>query len=437
MKPLISSSSFTSRMNAIILWAGLIVSVSIAGLAFGQSLSIPTNLNNAMITIKQIFLSSSGVGTNLSGTWPNKATIALDWDSGTITTSSLTVTNDASIADDLTLSKYAPTCGGATGCILKIDNTGRVQVTTSVNSWITASGQDSLWGKTNGTEESDIFFKSVNTASDYNNGRDIKVRIGVKSDSTSTWSAYSPDAQLIVNKEIESRQWFRLKTTASEAGDIGTISNNTDHQSSLIRNDNLRNSMILSSTRKDSILWDLTGNIILQSEGGATQVGINTPSTSVPQKSLDVVGDAAISQSLTIGHLSTFNPGTDKLAVNGSTRANAYYYNSDRRYKSDIVRLTSSLESLLKLSGYSYFNKLSQKTDIGIIAQDVEAVYPALVQTDAAGYKSVQYGNLVAPIIEAIRELSTKIDNLFTAYVSQQERIDALEARILQLEGNR
>jgi hypothetical protein len=98
--------------------------------------------------------------------------------------------------------------------------------------------------------------------------------------------------------------------------------------------------------------------------------------------------------------------------------------------------LTSPLENLLKISGYSYHNKLSEKADIGVIAQEVEAVYPQLVQTDAEGYKSVQYGNLVAPIIEAIRELSTKLDSLFSLYVSQQSRINTLEARLVRLESH-
>jgi len=97
--------------------------------------------------------------------------------------------------------------------------------------------------------------------------------------------------------------------------------------------------------------------------------------------------------------------------------------------------LKSPLENLLKISGYHYYSKLEKKDTLGVIAQEVEAVYPELVQTDSQGYKSVQYGNLIAPIIEAIRELSTKIENLFTLYVSQQAKIDTLEARLLKLES--
>lgn len=175
-----------------------------------------------------------------------------------------------------------------------------------------------------------------------------------------------------------------------------------------------------------------TDGSVLTANSNSRKVGVNTFS---PSKDFDVRGTASVSTSLIVGHAPNYDPGTDKIAVNGSTRANAYYYNSDRRYKSDIEVLKSPLENLLKLSGYRYFNKLSNKQDLWVIAQEVETVYPELVQTDADGYKSVEYGNLVAPIIEAIKELATKIDSLFTLYVSQQAKIDTLEARLLKLES--
>lgn len=106
------------------------------------------------------------------------------------------------------------------------------------------------------------------------------------------------------------------------------------------------------------------------------------------------------------------------------------------------MKLNNSLDNLLSLHGYSYYNKLTKIQDIGVIAQEVEKVFPDLVQTNADGYKTVSYGNLVAPVIEAIRELSQKIDNLtasvselFATYLDQQSQIDALEARLSQLEA--
>ena len=176
------------------------------------------------------------------------------------------------------------------------------------------------------------------------------------------------------------------------------------------------------------------GSLFTISTGGRVGIGTNL---TTPQKKLDVRGNASITENLIIGHDAAFDPGSDRLNVNGSARANAYYYNSDAKYKSDITPLTSSLDNILKLNGYSYYNKLSEKNDIGVIAQEVEKVFPSLVQTDADGYKSVAYGNLVAPLIEAVKELSAKIDELFDKYVDQQAQIDALEARIQALENNK
>ena len=126
--------------------------------------------------------------------------------------------------------------------------------------------------------------------------------------------------------------------------------------------------------------------------------------------------------------------GLEKLIVNGdakidgSTTATAYYYNSDRRYKSNITALKSALDKIVSLNGYHYFNKLSGRNDIGVIAQEVEKIFPDLVHTDEAGYKSVEYGNLVAPLIEAVKELNAKVD-------AQAEQIKALEARLNALEA--
>ena len=46
---------------------------------------------------------------------------------------------------------------------------------------------------------------------------------------------------------------------------------------------------------------------------------------------------------------------------------------------------------------------------MGVIAQDVEAVFPELVQEDARGFKTVHYPGLIAPLIEAVKELDERL----------------------------
>lgn len=123
--------------------------------------------------------------------------------------------------------------------------------------------------------------------------------------------------------------------------------------------------------------------------------------------------------------IGTFGP-EEKLHVNGNVRANAYFYNSDKRYKTDIQPLESALAKITSIGGYKYFNTLTKKNDIGLIAQDIEHTFPELVATDAQGYKTVAYANLVAPLVEAIKELNTTVQQLFDQYLSQQAQIDEL-----------
>lgn len=56
--------------------------------------------------------------------------------------------------------------------------------------------------------------------------------------------------------------------------------------------------------------------------------------------------------------------------------------------------------------------------DLGVIAQEVEEVFPELVSTDASGYKRVNYIGLIAPLIEAVKEL----DGRLAALEAEKER---------------
>ena len=85
---------------------------------------------------------------------------------------------------------------------------------------------------------------------------------------------------------------------------------------------------------------------------------------------------------------------------------------SDQRHKQNITPLSESLTALTKLSGYSYTRtdyKPGEK-QIGLIAQEVKEVYPEAVSYDETNDTySLNYGCLIAPIIQAMKELKEKI----------------------------
>jgi hypothetical protein len=100
------------------------------------------------------------------------------------------------------------------------------------------------------------------------------------------------------------------------------------------------------------------------------------------------------------------------LDVNGKIRAVSVIYTSDSRLKKGIQPIDSALDRILSLDGITYFwNKLAkarglkdEKKQIGLIAQNVESVFPESVETEADGFKSVNYPSLIAPVIQAIKE---------------------------------
>ncbi len=108
--------------------------------------------------------------------------------------------------------------------------------------------------------------------------------------------------------------------------------------------------------------------------------------------------------------IGTSSPST-KLEVAWGVTATAFIYTSDRNLKKDLVKIDSPLEKIQQLNGYNFTWKNDGKKSIWVIAQEIETVFPEIVHTDKdTGLKSVEYGNLVAPLIEAVKELKKEND---------------------------
>ena len=95
------------------------------------------------------------------------------------------------------------------------------------------------------------------------------------------------------------------------------------------------------------------------------------------------------------------------------------FSSSDIRFKENIVPIENALDKISKISGNTYDWKAENKiehgyegNDVGVIAQEIEAVLPQLVQTRENGFKAVKYDKLVALLIEGIKEQQTQIEKL-------------------------
>ncbi|MEM8997414.1 MAG: tail fiber domain-containing protein [Acidobacteriota bacterium] len=117
----------------------------------------------------------------------------------------------------------------------------------------------------------------------------------------------------------------------------------------------------------------------------------------------------------------------DELRIYGSlwTRDGCSNCSSDLALKTNITAAQSAVAKLSSLRGV-YFDwadgtseqEFFPQRQLGLIAQEVEKVYPELVGTDGRGFKFVRYQKLVAPLIEAVKEQQSQIDALRSALCS-------------------
>jgi hypothetical protein len=132
--------------------------------------------------------------------------------------------------------------------------------------------------------------------------------------------------------------------------------------------------------------------------------------------------DSVVIDGATIGHSSDSDLMT--LASGSLTVAGDVTISSDARLKSNIVALGPTLISLLQLEAKSYTmkNDTEQKQKIGLLAQEVQKVFPELVSEDNNGMLAVNYQALVPVLINALKELESETSTL-ESQMSEFEKI--------------
>jgi hypothetical protein len=191
----------------------------------------------------------------------------------------------------------------------------------------------------------------------------------------------------------------------SSAGNVGIGTTSPDANSGLT---------VESSTTSGQIM--IKGNsggnagIALRASGQTTNFSIyeNSGANLVFQKHASERMRLDASGNLLVGTTS----GSDKVTVNGTVSATNFNTTSDATLKTNVETLSGSLDAVTSLRGVSFDWLENGGSEIGVIAQEVEAVLPDVVSTNDEGIKSVKYGNMVAVLIEAIKEQQAQIDEL-------------------------
>jgi hypothetical protein len=156
----------------------------------------------------------------------------------------------------------------------------------------------------------------------------------------------------------------------------------------------------------------LTGTLTVNGGGGGTAIQVNNG------------GDLALFNAGNTGSASLFCDTNSELKTNGNVLIGGAlnvvgditaFFTSDQRLKDNITPIPDALSKVLSISGNTFdWNEKSEKegNDVGVIAQEVLEVLPEAVTTRENGYLAVRYEKIVPLLIEAIKDLTAKVEDL-------------------------
>ena len=174
---------------------------------------------------------------------------------------------------------------------------------------------------------------------------------------------------------------------------------------------------IASSTGTNATIGEATGSAagLMSTTHHNKLDGIASGATNVSNNNQITNGRGFITSSSNISGTAAGLSGTPNITVGtiscgNITSSGTVTANSDAKLKKNVATVSNALDKVNLLRGVEFDYIANDKHSIGVIAQEVEAVLPDLVEGDET--KSVAYGNLTAVLIEAVKELTAEVNTL-------------------------
>ena len=179
---------------------------------------------------------------------------------------------------------------------------------------------------------------------------------------------------------------------------------------------------ISAGSNNISTTGTISGGTVSGNISGGTVSGTNFTATGT----LTVTSTTTLKNSLTVADGSTYKSITcGGISANGAitSTGDITAFSSDARLKENLEPITDATNKVKQIVGYTYnFNEAGceltgedqQTRHAGVLAQDVEKVLPEVIAAAPAdeNYKTVKYDKLVPLLIESIKELSARVEQL-------------------------
>lgn len=204
-------------------------------------------------------------------------------------------------------------------------------------------------------------------------------------------------------------------------GNITTLQGNVSTINSditTIQNDITTLESAVGASNLEETVADVVGGMVSSNtESGISVTYDDTDNTldfNVDDFTLTIAGDAT--GSATVTNLSNttltldISSITGNLSVTGDVDAANFNSTSDLALKKNLYPIEDAISKVELLTGYKFNWRSNESEGIGIVAQEVEKVFPQMVTTGSDGIRRVSYDSLIPVLIQAVKELNFKID---------------------------
>ena len=400
------AGTLTTAAQPLITSVGSLTNLTVTGnLSSGGTLSVTGNANvgnlganlivGTLTTSAQTNITSVG---NLVALSAGLTSITASTDSTSTTTGALVVTGGVGIGGNLHV-------GGANRAHII---TGNVTITGN----ITVTGDQNIVGSTN-VSNTDNILELHNQANSApwvtDDGRDVGIRVHYyKGGDKHAFFGWANDSQSL------GYYYDGTETSGVFSGSYGTFKGNVFHSTST---SGTAPFVINSTTQVANLHAALAGSVTGAAQANITSVG--TLSSLIVSGNLTVNTDTlfvnSVNSRVSIGNVTA----NYKLDVTGDIRASGNVYAthfdnvSDIKLKTNVTSLQDSLAIIQQLNPVSFNWRDTGQKSYGLIAQELEQVLPDLVHyQQAEGIKTVSYVQLIAFLIDAVKQQQKQIDLL-------------------------
>jgi len=221
---------------------------------------------------------------------------------------------------------------------------------------------------------------------------------------------------------------------------------------------------LATSRTINGVSFDGTENITISASGSTVTVTVGGDLTAADDGKLTINSGVVTSAKITDGTIMDADVSSSAAILGAKispdfgaqeVKGTKFTATSDRRLKQKIETLTNVLERINHLRGVSFEfidqHKYAAGPQVGLIAQELQAVYPELVSTNNEGYFQVNYSQLTAVVLQGMKELLARFDlmqqkvqeqeirqnQLQEQVSSQQKEIEQIKNSLLEMKGQK